>query len=102
MIVLRLPGSVKEVFEERSAPRLPLRAEKVLARTREVRGGQAQRPALRHRGRRVRGVYADGIAQLFEHDRGAVWGSRGGANPKRPGPPRPSGARAASKQLRLF
>jgi DNA repair photolyase len=40
LIPLRLPGSVKEVFSERLQSAFPLSAEKVLRRTREMRGGK--------------------------------------------------------------
>jgi DNA repair photolyase len=40
LIPLRLPGSVKDVFEERLQAGFPLAAEKVLRRTREMRGGK--------------------------------------------------------------
>jgi DNA repair photolyase len=40
LIPLRLPGSVKEVFTERLTAAFPLAAEKVLRRTREMRGGK--------------------------------------------------------------
>jgi DNA repair photolyase len=40
LIPLRLPGSVKEVFVSRLKASLPLSAEKVLRRTREMRGGK--------------------------------------------------------------
>jgi DNA repair photolyase len=40
LIPLRLPGSVKEVFSERLRAAFPLSAEKVLKRTREMRGGK--------------------------------------------------------------
>ena len=64
MIVLRLPGNVKHVFEERLRTTLPLRAERVLARTREVRGGKLNDPRF---GCRFigEGTYAETIAQLF-------------------------------------
>jgi DNA repair photolyase len=65
MIVMRLPGSVKQVFEERVRKELPLRAERILARTREVRGGKLNdaRFGMRQTGE---GVYAETIAHLFE------------------------------------
>jgi len=65
MIVLRLPGSVKEVFEERMRERLPLAADRVLARTREVRGGRLNDPRF---GSRMsgEGEYASAIHQLFD------------------------------------
>jgi DNA repair photolyase len=40
LIPLRLPGAVKEVFSERLRAAFPLAAEKVLRRTREMRGGK--------------------------------------------------------------
>jgi DNA repair photolyase len=64
-VLLRLPGSVKDVFEERLRNALPLRAERVLGRIRETRGGKLydSRFALRGRGE---GAYADAIATLFD------------------------------------
>ncbi len=40
LIALRLPGAVKDVFTERLTSAFPLAAEKVLRRTREMRGGK--------------------------------------------------------------
>jgi DNA repair photolyase len=40
LIALRLPGAVKEVFAERLQAGFPLAAEKILRRTREMRGGK--------------------------------------------------------------
>lgn len=40
LIPLRLPGAVKDVFSERLQAGFPLAAEKVLRRTREMRGGK--------------------------------------------------------------
>ncbi|GAC1602504.1 MAG: hypothetical protein NVS4B10_14720 [Myxococcales bacterium] len=40
VIFLRLPGSVKQVFEERLRASLPLRADRVLNRVRDARGGR--------------------------------------------------------------
>jgi DNA repair photolyase len=65
MIVVRLPGHVKDVFEERLRANLPLRAERVLARTREVRGGKMNDPRFGTR-QTGEGEYADAIARLFE------------------------------------
>jgi DNA repair photolyase len=64
-VVLRLPGSVKDVFVTRLREALPLRAEKVLARTREMRGGKLYdtRWGKRQTGE---GEYADAIAGLFD------------------------------------
>lgn len=64
MLVVRLPGNVKRVFEERLRRQLPLRAERILARTREIRGGRLNDPRF---GSRFtgEGTYADAITQLF-------------------------------------
>jgi DNA repair photolyase len=63
-IVLRLPGSVKEVFETRLRRELPLHADKVMHRVREMRGGKLYDARF---GRRQRGdgVYAEQMAALF-------------------------------------
>src|SRR5262249_5249575 len=65
MTMLRLPGPVKQVFEERLRAAVPLRAERVLARTREVRGGKMNDPRFGKR-QTGEGPYADSIAQLFQ------------------------------------
>jgi len=64
MILVRLPGSVAKVFEERVAQHFPLTVSKVLARTREVRGGKLNDP---HFGSRMRGSgeYAETIERLM-------------------------------------
>jgi DNA repair photolyase len=64
-VLLRLPGPVKEVFEERLRASLPLRADRVLARIRETRGGKMYDARFGVRGR-GEGVYADAIQSLFE------------------------------------
>ncbi len=63
-ILLRLPGNVKEVFDARVREALPLRAERIIARTREVRSGHRSDPRF---GTRMtgEGVYAESIARLF-------------------------------------
>lgn len=63
--MLRLPGSVEQVFEERLRASLPLRAEKVLGRIRQVRGGALNdsRFGLRTRGE---GQYAQTLLGLFD------------------------------------
>jgi DNA repair photolyase len=64
--LLRLPGAVKEVFEDRLRVSLPLVADKVMHRVRETRGGEKLYDARFHvRGRGV-GVYAETIAALFD------------------------------------
>jgi DNA repair photolyase len=64
LIYLRLPGSVRPVFEQRLRATLPLAAERVLSRQREVRGGQLNDPRF---GSRMlgRGEYADTVTALF-------------------------------------
>lgn len=64
MILVRLPGEVKQVFVERLERELPDRAGKVLARIRESRGGKLNDPRF---GTRMRGEgqYAEAIWSLF-------------------------------------
>ncbi|HEX4448718.1 MAG TPA: PA0069 family radical SAM protein [Polyangiaceae bacterium] len=64
-VLLRLPGAVKEVFEGRLRAALPLRAEKVLHRIRDTRGGKMYDSRFGVRGT-GEGVYAEAIAKLFE------------------------------------
>ncbi len=66
LIPLRLPGSVKQVFEERLRAALPLSAEKVLRRTREMRGGKLYDSRF---GKRMQGEgeYFAAIEQLFRN-----------------------------------
>jgi DNA repair photolyase len=63
--LLRLPGPVAEVFEERLREALPLRADKVMRRIRETRGGKTNDARFGVRGR-GEGVYAEAIQGLFE------------------------------------
>jgi DNA repair photolyase len=64
-VFLRLPGSVRAVFEERVRAALPLRAERILSRVRDARGGKLydSRWGMRQRGE---GAYADQARALFE------------------------------------
>ncbi len=64
-VLLRLPGAVREVFEERLRRAFPDRAERVLHRVRETRGGALydSRWGVRKRGT---GLYAEQIHALFE------------------------------------
>lgn len=64
-VLLRLPGSVKEVFETRVRQALPLRAERILHRIRETRGGALYDSRFGIRGR-GEGLYAEQIGNLFE------------------------------------
>lgn len=64
-VLLRLPGSVKDVFEARVRAALPLRADKILHRVRETRNGKLYDATWGIRGR-GEGPYAEAIAQVFE------------------------------------
>jgi DNA repair photolyase len=64
-VLVRLPGSVKQVFEQRLRDALPLVADRVLHRIRETRGGQLYDPRFGVRGR-GEGTYADAIERLFD------------------------------------
>jgi len=65
MVLLRLPGAVKDVFEERLRASLPLRAERILRRVRETRGGKMYDTRFRTR-QTGEGHYAETIGALFE------------------------------------
>jgi DNA repair photolyase len=65
-VLLRLPGAVATVFEERVRAAMPLAADKILHRIRETRGGEKlydARFGVRARGE---GVYAQTLAALFD------------------------------------
>ena len=64
-VLLRLPSSVKTVFEERIRAALPQRADKILHRVRETRAGKLydSRWGIRGTGE---GPYAEMIARAFE------------------------------------
>ena len=64
-LLLRLPGAVQEVFEERLRATLPERAGKVLHRIRETRDGKLYDSRFGSRGR-GEGEYARTIARLFD------------------------------------
>jgi DNA repair photolyase len=64
-VLVRLPGSVKQVFEERLRAALPLTVDRVLHRIRETRGGRLYDPRFGTRGR-GEGTYAEMIRMLFE------------------------------------
>jgi DNA repair photolyase len=63
-VLLRLPGSVKEVFEQRLRAAFPLRADRVLHRVRQTRSGKLYDSRFGVRGRGV-GEYADAVGDLF-------------------------------------
>lgn len=64
--LLRLPGSVKEVFEERIREVMPLAADKVLHRIRSTRGGEKLYDSRFHTRGRGEGPYADTLAMMFD------------------------------------
>ena len=63
--VLRLPGAVRGVFASRIKASLPLRADKIIARTRELYGGKDYDSTFGVRGR-GEGTMADVTARLFD------------------------------------
>ena len=65
MIPLRLPGNVAAVFVERLREAFPLSAEKVLARVREMRGGELNDPRFGSR-MKGEGPYLDVVRKLFD------------------------------------
>src|SRR3954467_12496664 len=65
-VLLRLPGAVKQVFEDRVRAAMPLAADKILHRIRETRGGDKlydARFGVRGRGE---GPYAQMLNTMFE------------------------------------
>jgi DNA repair photolyase len=64
MTILRLPGSVAPYFERRLRERLPTKAERVLARVREARGGRLNNSEFGER-MRGRGEYWRVVEQSF-------------------------------------
>lgn len=63
-VLLRLPGPVAQVFEERVRAAMPLRVERILHRIRETRDGRLNDPRFGTRGR-GEGPYAAMIRNLF-------------------------------------
>jgi DNA repair photolyase len=64
-VYLRLPGAVATIFPERLRAAMPLRAEKILSRIREARGGKLY--DARWGARQVgEGKYAEAAMGLFE------------------------------------
>ncbi len=63
-MLVRLPGAVAEVFEEWLRRTLPDRADRVLHRIREGKGGRLNDPRFGHRFRSD-GPYADAVRQVF-------------------------------------
>jgi DNA repair photolyase len=69
--VLRLPGAVAEVFSDWLRQHRPERAERVLARVREMRGGKLNDARFGHR-MRGSGPYVESIRALFHAHRARV------------------------------
>ena len=65
-VLLRLPGAVKQVFEERMRIAMPLAADKILHRIRGTRGGDKLYDAAFHTRGRGQGPYADTLATMFD------------------------------------
>ncbi len=65
-VLLRLPGAVKTVFEERVRAAFPLAADKILHRIRETRGGDKLYDPRFHVRGRGEGPYAQTIAAMFD------------------------------------
>jgi DNA repair photolyase len=65
MILLRLPGSVATVFEQRLTESFPLRAASVMAKIRRMRGGALHDPRFGER-MRGRGELWESTRRLFE------------------------------------
>ena len=65
-VLLRLPGAVAPVFEERIRAAFPLAADKIMHRIRETRGGEKLYDPRWHTRGRGEGVYAQTIAAMFE------------------------------------
>lgn len=63
-VLLRLPGPVAEVFEQRVRAAMPLRVDRILHRIRETRDGRLNDPRFGSRGR-GEGPYAAMIRNLF-------------------------------------
>ena len=63
-VLLRLPGPVAQVFEERIRASMPLRADRILHRVRETRGGALYDSRFGVRGQ-GEGPYAAAIQRLF-------------------------------------
>jgi len=93
-LLLRLPGAVKVVFEERLRAALPERAERVLHRVRDTRDGKLYDPRFGVRGR-GEGEHARTIGALFEATRARL-GLAADAEPF------PSTFRRPDSQLGLF
>jgi DNA repair photolyase len=81
--MLRLPGSVAPYFEQRLREKLPTKAERVLNRIREARGGKLNSSVFGER-MRGKGQYWNAQEKLFE-----VYCRKLGFNEHRVGSDRP-------------
>jgi DNA repair photolyase len=97
MVLLRLPGPVKEVFEERLRAALPLRADKVIRRIQDTRGGKMYDARFTVRGK-GEGPYAEAIQALFEQTCARLGMDTG----MRHGDPEVSTFRRPTNQMALF
>ena len=68
MTALRLPGSVEPVFLSRLREAMPIRADRVIQRLRDIRGGRMDDSAFGAR-MRGRGTYWESIVSLFKISR---------------------------------
>ena len=69
--LVRLPGAVAPIFVEWLRAQVPLRAERVLARLREARGGKLDDPRFGFR-MRGEGTYVEQLRRVFEVHRRRV------------------------------
>ena len=65
-VLLRLPGAVKQVFEERMREVMPLAADKILHRIRGTRGGEKLYDSSFHTRGRGEGPYAQTLKTMFD------------------------------------
>ncbi|MCB9522433.1 MAG: PA0069 family radical SAM protein [Myxococcales bacterium] len=70
-ILVRLPGPVAPVFEGRIRQGFPQRADRIMKRIQETRGGRLNDPRFGHR-MRGSGTYADAVSALFERAKRAA------------------------------
>ena len=89
IVLLRLPGNVKEVFISRLQQNFPMAADKIVGRIREVRGGKLYNSQFgqRHTGT---GDYWENIRQIFKVSAEKYGLNRGFNEKRRPGFRRPS------------
>jgi len=97
-LLLKLPGSTQQVFEERLREKLPGRAERVLHRIRETRGGALDDGRFGHR-MRGEGAYAQAIADLFARSARRLGFA---VEREEPEPPTTFSRPSARRQLALF